>query len=218
MISDGMRETQFPALEVERQLWGEGAQVVAGLDEVGRGAWAGPLVVGVVALHAEGHQLPEGVRDSKQLSPPERERLFPLIAEASHSWAVGIVSADECDQFGMSAAQRTAASRALEELAGGYDRVILDGRWDFVGNGRSLTVVRGDARCLSVAAASVMAKVWRDRLMVGLSANYPHYDFASNKGYPSPRHRSALAAWGATDIHRQSWSFMNHLPGMFPSE
>ena len=208
----GQKLPATPGLDVERVLWGQGALIVAGLDEVGRGAWAGPLVVGVVSLKAEtARSLPEGIRDSKQLSPQERERLCPLIRSASHGWAVGSASPAECDRLGMSEAQRLAAGRALDSLEGGYDRAILDGRWDFVGNGRAQTVVGGDDSCLSVAAASVLAKAWRDRLMVEEAAHYPQFDFARNKGYPCPRHRAALAAWGPTAIHRRSWAFMEHL-------
>ncbi len=199
---------------------------MAGLDEVGRGAWAGPLVVGVAALRAgDGHEDSLGeVRDSKQLSPARRRRLFDTVALACAGWAVGSASAVECDELGMSAAQRLAASRALESLAIRPDAVLLDGRWDFVSppansppghgtiEGPVRTVVGGDARCVSLAAASILAKVWRDRHMVRQAVQYPAYDFDRNKGYPCPRHRAALAAWGPSAIHRRSWAFMDHLP------
>ena len=209
--ASGREDPDKPDLQVEMLLWNRGARVVAGLDEVGRGAWAGPLVVGVVSLDAEtAAALPEGVDDSKQLSPKERERLSPLICSTVRGWAVGSASPAECDSLGMTEAQRLAAARALDSLEGGYDRAIVDGRWDFVGDGAH-TVVGGDAACLSVAAASVLAKVWRDDLMAAEADHYPQFDFAHNKGYPCPRHRAALAAWGPTAIHRRSWAFMEHL-------
>ena len=201
--------------------------MVAGLDEVGRGAWAGPLVVAAVALRAGGsHGTFAGhVHDSKQLRPAQRERLAGLIEAGCAGWAVGRASAAECDGLGMSAAQRLAAGRALAALPTGPDGVLLDGRWDFVSavsgelpagyarfDGPVRTVVGGDARCVSLAAASILAKVWRDRRMVRRAADYPAYDFDRNKGYPCPRHRAALAAWGPSAIHRRTWAFMGHVP------
>ncbi len=211
---DGGPAAERADASLERRLWLDGAAVIAGLDEVGRGAWAGPLVVGAVALDAScADALPHGVADSKQLSPSERERLYPLIASGCLAWAVGVAGHSECDRLGMTEAQRLAAARALEDLGVSCDHLILDGRRDFVGNGlRVTTVVRGDAKCVSVAAASVLAKVWRDRLMIGLSRHYPQFDFHLNKGYPCPRHRAALAAWGPTAIHRRTWAFMDYLP------
>ncbi len=199
---------------------------MVGLDEVGRGAWAGPLVVAAVALRDGGGHgtFAERVRDSKQLRPARREQLFAPIAEGCAGWSVGCASAAECDELGMSAAQRLAAARALDRLEVPPDALLLDGRWDFVSpppggpagggfGGPVRTVVGGDARCVSLAAASILAKVWRDRLMVQQAARYPAYDFDRNKGYPCPRHRAALAAWGPSAIHRRSWAFMQHLPG-----
>ncbi len=217
----------LPDLRHEQEMWADGVRVVAGLDEVGRGAWAGPLVVGAVALRAGSGAAEHlsGVEDSKRLRPAERERLFENILAAGLDWAVGSASAAECDRWGMSAAQRVAAARALASLASAPDGVLLDGRWDFVSpapgqpgpaaagfDGEVRAVVGGDSSCLSVAAASIVAKVWRDHRMVSDSAHYPYYDFERNKGYPCPRHRAALAAWGPSAIHRRTWAFMEHLP------
>ena len=222
----GRRASPPPDLSREQEFWQAGAAVVAGLDEVGRGAWAGPLVVVAAALRAgECHETSLGeVRDSKQLSPARRRRLFRTVASGCAGWAVGSASAAECDELGMSAAQRLAAGRALDRLEVTPEALLLDGRWDFVSpppggspgdgfGGPVRTVVGGDARCVSLAAASILAKVWRDRLMVQQAARYPAYDFDRNKGYPCPRHRAALAAWGPSAIHRRSWAFMQHLPG-----
>ena len=112
----------------------------------------------------------------------------------------------------MSAAQRLAARRALEGLGVEADVVLVDGNWDFVGNGRTRTVVRGDATCLSIAAASIVAKVTRDRMMRAASVDHPGYDFELNKGYPCPRHQLALKGYGPTAIHRRSWAFMDSVP------
>jgi ribonuclease HII len=198
-----------PNLRVERQLWESGRDVVVGVDEVGRGAWAGPLTVGAAVLPKDRRVYK--VRDSKLLTEPEREALFERIADWCQVWSVGHASHEECDQLGMSEAQRLAARRALQALAIEPDQVLVDGNWDFVGNGRVRRIVRGDATCLSIAAASVLAKVTRDRIMRAQAASHGGYEFASNKGYPCPHHRAALRAWGPTPIHRRSWAFMDDI-------
>lgn len=208
-----------PSLSIERALWDDGHDVVVGVDEVGRGAWAGPISVGAAVLPADKRVY--RVRDSKMLTEEERERLFDRIASWCRAWAVGHASQAECDALGMSAAQKLAAQRALDGLGLTPDRVLIDGRWDFVGLGPGSTrrIVKGDATCLSIAAASILAKVTRDRLMRNESEHFPGYDFDLNKGYPCPRHKLALKAWGPTTIHRRTWVFMEHLPwgGRLPS-
>ncbi|HLG91766.1 MAG TPA: ribonuclease HII [Acidimicrobiales bacterium] len=200
-----------PSLALERQLWAQGYDVVAGVDEVGRGAWAGPVTVGVAVLPRDRRVY--GVRDSKALSEADREALFDRVAAWCRAWAVGHASPEECDGLGMSAAQRLAATRALGCLGVVPQRFLVDGRWDFVGQGgpSTLRVVRGDARCLSIAAASILAKVVRDRLMRAEAESFPAYYFELNKGYPCPRHKAALRAWGPSAIHRRSWVFMDAL-------
>lgn len=199
-----------PGLAVERELWAAGHEVVVGVDEVGRGAWAGPLVIAAAVVPKDRRVYK--IRDSKLLTEAEREALFDRIAGWCEAWAVGAVSAAECDELGMSAAQRLAAARALAGLGGRVDHVLVDGSWDFVGNGRTTRLVKGDRTCLSIAAASILAKVTRDREMRALAPWYPAYDFASNKGYPCPRHKAALQAHGPSAIHRRTWAFMDDLP------
>ena len=182
---------------------------MAGVDEVGRGAWAGPLTVGVAVLPKDRRVY--RVRDSKLLDEGVRERLFDRLAGWCEAWSVGHAWPDECDRLGMSAAQRLAACRAFESLGLSPDQVLIDGPWDFVGSPSTKTIVDGDATCLSIATASVLAKVTRDRLMREESVHFPAYDFDSNKGYPCPRHKMALRAWGPTSIHRRSWVFMDGL-------
>ncbi len=200
---------QAPGLARERVLWESGADVVAGLDEVGRGAWAGPIAVGAAVLPRDRRVYK--VRDSKMLTEGEREAMFDRVAGWCRAWAVGSASAAECDEMGMSDAQRLAAARALDLLGLQPDRVLLDGNWDFVGRGTTETVVKGDATCLSIAAASVLAKVTRDRLMRDESEHYPAYGFSGNKGYSSPGHQAALHWLGPCVIHRRSWAFMDGL-------
>ena len=199
-----------PGLAAERELWAEGHDVVVGIDEVGRGAWAGPLTIGAAVLPTD--RRVNKVRDSKALTEREREALFDRIAEWCRAWSVGHASARECDELGMSAAQRLAARRALDGLGLTADRVLIDGNWDFVGGGITRMIVKGDATCLSISAASILAKVTRDRMMRREDADFPAYDFAWNKGYPCPRHQQALRGLGPSAIHRRSWAFMDDIP------
>ena len=204
------RRGRAPDRSRERACWTEGYRLVVGVDEVGRGAWAGPLTVGAVVANRD--RRITGVRDSKTLTEGEREALIGRITGWAEAWSVGHASNDECDALGMSEAQRLAARRALDGLGVTPDQVLLDGNWDFVGGGGVKTVTGGDATCLSIAAASVLAKVTRDRIMRDADNLFPDYGFADNKGYPSPRHVDALSQRGACLFHRRSWSFMDGLP------
>ena len=198
---------QAPGLDRERVLWEAGADVVVGVDEVGRGAWAGPLAVGAAVLPQDRRVYK--VRDSKMLTEPEREALFDRVAGWCRAWAIGLASHEECDDLGMAAAQRLAAGRAIGGLGLRPDRVLVDGNWDFVGGGITETIVKGDVTCLSIAAASILAKVSRDRMMRTESLHFPAYGFEGNKGYPSPGHQAALHWFGPCTIHRQTWAFMD---------
>jgi ribonuclease HII len=198
-----------PKLTLERALWEQGYQTVIGVDEVGRGSWAGPIMVGAAMLPRDRRVY--RVRDSKLLSEDERERLFDRLAGWCAAWAVGAASQDECDEIGMADAQRLAASRAIEGLGVTPDQVLVDGNWDFVGLGCTQRIIKGDVTCLSIATASILAKVTRDRYMRAEATHYPGYEFDSNKGYPCPRHKMALHAYGPSAIHRRTWIFMEHL-------
>jgi ribonuclease HII len=211
--------TVTPTLRLERRCWKAGERVVVGMDEVGRGAWAGPVTVAAVVPAPE-HL--KGVRDSKQLLRDERTRVAADVREWALAVGVGHASHEECDELGMTAAQRVAGHRALAMLAAqGYepDRVILDGNHDYLRLGARCTlVVKGDTSVLAVAAASCVAKVTRDSLMREEAEHYPPYDFESNVGYPAPVHKAALRGYGPSSIHRRTWIFMEGLcwPGMPP--
>lgn len=198
---------QSPGLDVERELWTSTDTIVVGMDEVGRGSWAGPLTVGAAVVPRDRRVYK--IRDSKLLTEAEREALFDRIAGWCQAWSVGHATFAECDELGMSEAQRLAARRALDGLGETADHVLVDGNWDFVGGAR--TIVRGDLTSLSIAAASILAKVTRDRMMREVADEYPGYNFEGNKGYPCPVHKAALQAWGPSSIHRRSWVFMDHL-------
>ena len=219
-----------PRLTDERRLWREGYELVAGVDEVGRGAWAGPLSVGVAVVASGRRRVPSGLRDSKQLAEEVREAIFERVGDWCAGWSVGHVGPEECDALGMTEALRVATRRAFASLPGSLrpDAVVLDGKFDYVsppaeptlfdevpaGAWRPLvrTIVKADARCASVAAASVLAKVTRDRMMRDLAESFPAFEFDRNKGYPSPAHKRALCGYGLSAIHRRSWVFAEHLP------
>lgn len=202
-----------PSLRLERRCWQAGEQVVCGIDEVGRGAWAGPVTVAAVVPAPEHLR---GVRDSKELTPLEREKAASKVLAWAVAIGIGHASYEECDELGMTAALRAAGRRALTQLAmRGYepDRIILDGKHDYLALGaRVTTVIKADATSLAVAAASCVAKVTRDALMHEEAEHYPPYGFESNVGYPAPVHKAALAGYGPSAIHRRSWIFMEYSP------
>jgi ribonuclease HII len=179
------------------------------MDEVGRGAWAGPLTVGAVVIPRDRRIYK--IRDSKQLTEDERESLVGRIKDWAIAWSVGHASAAECDELGMSDAQRLAAQRALTRLDSQPTHVLVDGPWDFIGNVDTTPIVKGDSISLSIAAASIVAKITRDRLLREASDAFPWYSLDTNKGYPCPKHRAALQFLGPSTIHRRSWSFMEKL-------
>ena len=220
-----MSPAAVPHLRHERLLIREGALLVAGMDEVGRGSLAGPVSVGVVVVGASTRSAPRGVADSKLLTPAAREALLPALGRWGLARAVGHASPDEIDAVGIIGALRLAGRRALAQVAtvlGPVDAVLLDGNHDWLNvpgtlfddepSGPALRVhlrVRADRTCASVAAASVLAKCERDALMVALSDQHPAYRWAENKGYASPEHVAALRDVGPCPLHRRSW----HLPG-----
>jgi ribonuclease HII len=209
-----------PDLREERRLRAQGYESVAGLDEVGRGAWAGPLTVGVAVVRprVQLRSMPPWLRDSKMLSEARREEIFDAVGAWCQAWSVGHASPAECDAWGMTEALRVAARRALAGLGEDPRAVLVDGPVDLLRHpddpfgGAVRPIVDGDAKCASVAAASVLAKVVRDRLMRQEADHFPAFAFERNKGYPSPVHQTALRGYGPTAIHRRSWAFVQDLP------
>jgi ribonuclease HII len=205
-----------PAAEVtgygiERDLAAAGAHWVAGVDEVGRGAWAGPVTVCAVIVPAGFPDPPAGLTDSKRLSPQRRAAIAGELLSWVEAFAIGEAQPAEIDAAGMTAALRRAAVRALAKLPRRPDAVLLDGAHDYIGRPWPVRcAVRADLRSVSVAAASVIAKVHRDRFMAALGPR--EFAFEQNAGYPSPVHQEALAALGPTPYHRLSWSYLDDLP------
>ncbi|MFV0634810.1 ribonuclease HII [Demequina sp.] len=223
------------SLEHEAVLWDAGARVVAGIDEVGRGALAGPVTVGVCALSRR-EDWPVGLADSKELTPARRLSMADALAEYGVARAVAHASPAEIDAVGIVGALRLAGMRALAAIADGgvhVDAVLLDGKHDWLtpppatlfgdSTGASALlpgppappvtmVIKGDSLCASIAAGSVLAKVERDALMADAHLRHPEYGWAGNKGYGAAGHLEALRRLGATDEHRRSWSLPAHEP------
>lgn len=207
--------TTAPTLDFERELLGSGARYVVGVDEVGRGAIAGPVAVGMVVVDLGMPPHPERLRDSKLLPEPVREELAPLCVSWGLFSAVGEATPAEIDEHGIIAALGLAGWRALGALraAGAaleQASVLLDGNHDWLNPVLDermpvTTRIKADMSCASVAAASVIAKVHRDRLMIGLHDSFPAYEWVSNKGYAAPAHMAAIAEIGACDHHRRTW-------------
>ena len=196
-----------PTRRRELRHWRDGARCVVGLDEVGRGPLAGPLVSAAVTLPLERRLSWIGeLRDSKQLSPRQRERLTPVIQREAAQWALGWVHAAELDVLGMSAALRLAARRAIGNLPTAPDIVLADGRDDLRLPIPTEMIIKGDALVASIAAASIIAKTARDAWMIALDDTNPGYGFARHKGYASAEHRRALEELGPCPEHRRSFA------------
>lgn len=198
-----------PGLDRERRLWARGCLAVAGLDEAGRGAWAGPVVAAAVILPPRQRNLLralQGVRDSKTLSPAQRERLEPEIRANALAVGVGLASARYIDAHGIIAATRLAMEMAAFNLGVLPDHLLIDAlRLPGLPVAQT-ALAHGDGLVLSIAAASIVAKVYRDRLMVGLGVSYPAYGFVSHKGYGTAAHRQALLQCGPCREHRLSFA------------
>jgi ribonuclease HII len=199
--------------ELEREIATASTTLIAGVDEVGRGAWAGPVVVCAAIVRAGFPEPPGGLTDSKRLTAKRRAELAVELPEWVDAYAFGSASHEQIDALGLTAALRLAARSALDKLPKRPDVVLLDGKHDYIGSPwRVRTAVKADLRSVSVAAASVLAKVHRDTLMAGLGETCPDFAFADNAGYPAPAHQQALAAHGPTPYHRLSWSYLDDLP------
>jgi ribonuclease HII len=211
---------QVPTLTEEMALLSQGYSCVAGLDEAGRGCLAGPVVAAAVILplNDEIATLLAGVRDSKQLTALARERLFSVIHQHALAIGVGVGSVELIDRRNILQATKEAMKDALTQLSPTPQALLLDALFlrDIPLPQRSL--IKGDATCLSIAAASIIAKVTRDRLMLALHQEYPAYGFAQHKGYGTAAHLAALHAHGATPHHRQSFAPVRELHGLFADE
>ena len=197
-----------PDLSHETQLW-TACKSIAGLDEAGRGALAGPVCVGAVILpndHPRLLQALSGVRDSKQLTPRERSQLAPLIKDIATTWGIGFASAEEIDLMGIVPATRLAASRALEMLNCLPDFLLTDFRLELPElDIHQAALVKGDQRSLSIASASILAKTARDEFMLTLDSQFPEYGFSRHKGYGTSHHSLKITELGHSPTHRKTF-------------
>jgi ribonuclease HII len=208
-----------PDLMFEQALWKNGMRLVAGVDEAGRGALAGPVAAGAVVLPGEQPDLFDqlhGVRDSKEMTPEDREVWAAVIKKTALYWGVGFASKDEIDALGIAPATCLAASRALEKLTCAVEHVLVD----YISlpdvDLPQTPLIKGDARSLSIAAASILAKTTRDARLVEMDGLYPGYHFISNKGYATKAHLGAIDALGPCEAHRCSFSPINAYYSLFP--
>jgi ribonuclease HII len=200
---------RWPDLAHEQELWRCGARLIAGLDEAGRGAWAGPVVAAAVVLPPDRTDLMDllpGVRDSKLMTRRQRERWAASILDCALTVGVGETPPEQVDSIGLIAATRAAMRAALQALSLFPDHLLIDHLRLTGVRVPQTPLTHGDARCLSIAAASVIAKVSRDARMLELDAAHPGYGFASHKGYGTAQHRTALAALGPSPIHRRTYA------------
>jgi len=202
-----------PNFEFEIALWDQGYNLVAGVDEAGRGALAGPVAAGALIFPRDPGLQPtlKGVRDSKQMAAPQRSFWGQRLPEVCLAWGVGFASADEIDALGIVPATRLAACRAVQALGLQPEHLLVDYlRLPELPIAQT-PLVKGDARSLSIAAASILAKTQRDALLCELEAQYPGYGLAQHKGYATEAHRAALERLGPSPIHRHSFApCMNH--------
>jgi ribonuclease HII len=204
---------EAPTLEFERALWAQELRYVAGLDEAGRGAWAGPVVAGAVILPTREDVCDslKGVRDSKELTPERRADLAPRIRECVVAWGVGESSAAEIDEIGILPATRLAMARAISMLVKETDHLLIDALFLPDEDTPQTALIKGDQRSLSIAAASILAKTHRDAWMVNCEDEFPQYGFARHKGYGTEFHQECLREFGPSAIHRKSYAPIKEL-------
>lgn len=202
-----------PHIEFEKQLWEDGIQVIAGLDEAGRGAWAGPVYAGAVVLPNDERicDLLSGVRDSKRMTALQRQRWEGCIKSASVAWSVASASNEEIDEIGIVPATCLAMQRAINEISNPPTYLLVDYLKIQDCSSPQLSIPKGDCQSLSIAAASVLAKISRDAFMVELDAQYPDYGFARHKGYGTRVHFNAINQKGLLPIHRKSFRPMSEM-------
>jgi ribonuclease HII len=204
-----IRKADPPDLHFEQTLWQSGLRHVAGFDEAGRGALAGPVAVGAVILPSDSQLIRtlDGVRDSKQMTPKQREIWAECIKSTALAWHVDFSTAEEIDRLGIVRATHLAARRALENLALVPEFLLLDFRLDLPDSPLpQAAIVKGDQISLSIASASVLAKTARDAVMCALDEQYPGYGLRQNKGYGTQAHRSTMRRLGYSPLHRKSFS------------
>ena len=199
------------SLDLEELLWKEGYSYVCGLDEVGRGSFAGPVVAGAV-IFPQDVVLPEGIADSKLLKPRQRERVAACIKEQALSWSVAEISVANINKVGIGKATQMAFRKAIKTLEKSPEFVLIDAFYvNHFNRKRQKPIKDGDKICASISAASIIAKVYRDKLMKRLHRKYPEYGFAKHKGYGTKQHQEAIKKFGLSRVHRKSFNLSKFL-------
>jgi ribonuclease HII len=195
-----------PTLKHEKALYKKGYTCIAGIDEVGKGAWAGPIVAACVIFPQKLAKNTLKSKDSKMLTKIQRERIYKKILEKAQTWSIGLVQSFEIDKLGIHEANKIAIKRAVEDLKIKPNYLILDNIWGFETDLCDFEMIKkGDQRVFSIASASIIAKVQRDNLMTELSKKYPEYGFEEHKGYGTRKHYEELLEVGPCEIHRVSY-------------
>lgn len=203
-----------PDLKEEKKLWKMGYKSVAGLDEVGRGPLAGPVVAACVVIQDKKYKVQHvKIRDSKKLTPKQREEFYKILTKSSFiKWGIGRVSEKTIDKINIFKSTKLAMKRAVNNLGCKADYLIVDGNMKLPLPVLQKSIIRADEKVFSCAAASIIAKVTRDRLMCRLAKKYPHYGFEKHKGYGTKKHKETLKEYGFCQIHRQSFRPVSRMP------
>lgn len=213
------KKSKWPSFEIEKNLWDSGNSLVCGIDEVGRGSWAGPMVAGAVIFlentikNKKNAKALEEVNDSKKLSQKKREYLAGKIIEIADFWSFGVVSSKKIDQIGLTRANILAMELGIKNLGIKPQYFIIDGKMRINSSVLlpNISIARGDSKSVTIAAASIMAKVYRDRLISNVGEKYPEYHLRKNKGYGTKKHENAILKHGILPIHRKSFRPINEI-------
>jgi len=200
---------KYPNFEEERKLWKRRIASVAGLDEAGRGPLAGPVVAAAVCLKPDAIKILKGINDSKKLSEKNREYFYKiLINHKDIKWGIGIVSEKVIDKINILEATKLAMLKAVKDLGCDVDFLLLDGNFKIKSEILQRSIIKGDQKVFSISAASIIAKVTRDKIMEKYDKKYPQYGFKKHKGYPTKFHREKIKEFGLCGIHRKSFSWV----------
>ncbi len=200
-----------PTLDEENLLWQNGYKYIAGVDEVGRGCFAGPVVAAAVILPQEFNATDE-INDSKLLAPDKRVKLAKIIKKYAVSFSIAQISVEVINQIGIGKATQKAFEQAVKMLTKSPEYILIDAFYiDNLDRKNQKPIVHGDGKSISIAAASIIAKVYRDALMVKLHENYPQYNFSQNKGYGTKKHQEAIRKYGLSTLHRMSFNLTKFL-------
>ncbi|MDP2632642.1 MAG: ribonuclease HII [Candidatus Curtissbacteria bacterium] len=200
----------LPTLNIENTLWQKGHKYIVGIDEVGRGSWAGPLVAAGVILPQD-FQIPLGLADSKLIKPQTRNKLSDIIKKTALGYYIAEISSYEIDKIGVGKATFVAFRKIFRSISPQADFCVIDAfHIKYLDRKKQMAIASGDKICASISAASIIAKVYRDNLMKSLHFKYPNYGFGKHKGYGTQAHQEAIRKYGFTKIHRSSYN-LNYL-------